>query len=189
MSALVAFLAAAIIQSPNYWIRLAGIFVLFVSLMLDDCDGDIARYKNMASDFGKRLDLLLDSAKDVVLLAAVSSLAFNQFKASWIIWAGSLALGGTLLYSYSSDLLYGLNVRKWDQTISFSRSSAKFCIALLQVRYPIMAVFMVLNYMQIYLIFAGVTSLGAVMFDGYSTWKESKSPPRQVSTKDSLPLL
>lgn len=109
--------------------------MLFISLILDDCDGDIARYKNMVSSFGQRFDLLSDGAKDVALLAAVSLLAFNQFKNSWIIWVGSLAVGGTVLYCYSSVRLYGLKAREWQQPTTFSDASAKVCMALWHVRY------------------------------------------------------
>jgi len=136
VSAIVAFLAAAIIQSPIYWMRLVGVVAWFIGYVLDFCDGDIARYRNMKSKFGHWFEAVSDRAKDVALLAAVTVLAVSQFRASWVIWAGCLAIGGTLLHSYT--ITYGFKA----STEPFQSSPlAKFG----NIHYVLMAAFIVLN--------------------------------------------
>jgi phosphatidylglycerophosphate synthase len=165
MSALVAFLAATLVQSSTYWIRLVGVVVWFMGYILDICDGDIARYRNMKSEFGHWFEAVSDRAKDLALLAGITLLAFNQIQASWVIWVGSLALGGTILHAYASS--YGFKASK----PSSSGSLAKFG----QLHYVLLAVFMVLNYVQVYLVIVALTSLSAVAFDVYFTWKKSRT--------------
>lgn len=162
-SVLVAFLAALLVQSSIYWIRLVGVAVWFAGYVLDLCDGEMARYRNMMTEFGHWFEAVSDRAKDLVLLAAVTLLAASQFRASWVIWAGSLAIGGTLLHSYT--ITYGFKATKPFQ----SSPLAKFG----QIHYVLMAVFVVLNVVSIYLVIVALTSLGAVVFNVYSTWKES----------------
>jgi len=159
---LVAFLAAALVLSPAYWIRLVGVVAWFVAYLFDLCDGDIARYKKMKSRFGHWFEAVSDRAKDLVLLAAITYLAFSQSQAYWVIWAGTLALGGTLLHSYV--ISYGFKAT----TKSESSSITKFG----QIHYAFMAVFMVLNFVAAYLVIVAVTSLGAVVLNVYLTWKE-----------------
>jgi len=163
LSTVVAFLAAAIIRSPTYWMRLVGVVVWFIGYILDLCDGDIARYRSMKSEFGHWFEAVSDRAKDLALLAAVTALAFSQVRASWVIWAGCLAVGGTLLHSYT--ITYGFKATKPFQPSPV----AKFG----QIHYVLMAAFVILNLVPIYLVIVSVTSLGAVALNVYSTWKAS----------------
>lgn len=162
MSMLVAFLAAGLVLSPAYWIRLVGVVVWFVAYVLDLCDGDIARYKKLQSRFGHWFEAVSDRAKDLVLLAAITFLAFSQFQASWVIWAGTLALGGTLLHAYA--ISYGFKAAIKSQSSLITKFG--------NIHYVLMAVFIVLNFVPAYLVFVAVTSLGAVGLNVFTTWKE-----------------
>ncbi len=175
LSTLVAFLAVAIIQSSVYWIRLLGVVVWFVSFMLDICDGDIARYRKMTSEFGHWFDGVLDRAKDVVLLTAITTSTFWQTGTHWVLWVGLLALGGTLLHTYT--ISYGYKAA--ESTSPDSGPLAKFG----HIHYALLAVFAVLNYFQIYLLIVALTSLGAVAVSVCLSWKATlnKAPPPEAT--------
>ena len=152
-------------QSSVYSFRVGGVVLWFVAYILDFCDGDIARYKQMKSEFGHWVEAISDRAKDMVLLAAVTYFEFGQLRAPWIIWVGSLALGGTIIHSYA--ITYGFKANKPFSASPLARFEG--------IHNALLALCVVLNYLQIYLLFVAVTSLGSTAFNVYSTWKAYSS--------------
>ena len=110
ISTAVGFLGAAIIASPIYGARILGVAIWFVAFILDFCDGEIARYERMKSDYGHWFDSVTDRAKDLALLTAITASTFWQTQAPWVLLAGLLALGGTLLHSYA--ISYGYKAKE-----------------------------------------------------------------------------
>ena len=98
---LIAAAAAALFYYDlNIW---AGVLVQ-ASSIVDGVDGDLARAKNMASQFGGFFDALLDRYADAVILAGLGYWAF-KFQAgadqtTTTILAG-VAIIGSLMISYS----------------------------------------------------------------------------------------
>jgi len=101
LSTFAAILAAALIQWSTYYIRIAGILIWFLAYVLDFCDGEIARYRNMQTEFGHWLDVVSDRLKDVALFTAVTLLAVRESQSTIAVLTGLLALGGTMVYTYS----------------------------------------------------------------------------------------
>lgn len=148
------------IQWSTYYIRIAGILIWFLAYVLDFCDGEIARYRNMQTEFGHWLDVVSDRLKDVALFTTVTLLAVRESQSTITVLAGLLALGGTMVHAYSVG---ASSIGR--QTKQFSQD--KFG----NINYAIMAVLVLLNQAELFLwIVVLVTSLG-LLFRIYSTWR------------------
>lgn len=64
--------AAIAVGSPGAAIPFAGTLLVWLSAILDGCDGELARVKWMASEAGARLDLFGDHVVNFAVLAAVA---------------------------------------------------------------------------------------------------------------------
>ena len=162
LSTFVAILGAAMIQWSTYYVRITGILIWFLAYVLDFCDGEIARYRDMKTEFGHWFDVVSDRMKDVALFTAVTLLAVRESQSTITVLAGLLALGGTMVYAYS------VSARPSDRlTTQFSPDRFG------NVNYAIMAVLVLLNEAELFLyVVVLVTSLG-LLFSIYSTWSKS----------------
>jgi phosphatidylglycerophosphate synthase len=73
----------------------------YLGYVLSFCYGEIACYRNMRTEFGHCLDVATDRLKDVSLFTAVTLLAVRESRSTTVVFAGLLALGGTMVYAYS----------------------------------------------------------------------------------------
>jgi len=157
LSTFAAILAAALIQWSTYYIRIAGILIWFLAYVLDFCDGEIARYRNMQTEFGHWLDVVSDRLKDVALFTAVTLLAVRESQSTIAVLTGLLALGGTMVYAYS--------VSASDQGKEFDDISPdRFGNA----NYVLMAILVVLNRPIIFLCLAAVVTFAGLSLKLYS---------------------
>ena len=83
----------------TYTSLLIGAFLLLVCYTLDNCDGEVARIKNMRSHFGMRFDTFVDWIVHTVFFVCLgwgATLATGQ---NWWLWTGIAAgVGGTINY-------------------------------------------------------------------------------------------
>ena len=63
---------AALVASADYALCLLGTFLVWLSSILDGCDGEIARLKLLSSEAGRRFDLLGDYLVNCSLIAAIA---------------------------------------------------------------------------------------------------------------------
>jgi 1L-myo-inositol 1-phosphate cytidylyltransferase / CDP-L-myo-inositol myo-inositolphosphotransferase len=91
--------AAASVLGASYARGIVGALLLVASYVLDNCDGELARLRNRASDFGRFLDMfggwLVHAALFASLGLAVSARTGQEFW-SWLGWLA--VAGGTLDY-------------------------------------------------------------------------------------------
>jgi CDP-L-myo-inositol myo-inositolphosphotransferase len=71
--------AAMFLQRGHYLSVLLGAAIFQVFSILDGCDGEIARAKNLESKFGERLDNLCDFLGSLIYVLALGS-GLNRFK-------------------------------------------------------------------------------------------------------------
>lgn len=94
LSLLVGLGAAVCFLENNYYIRLIGAFLFVLCYLLDNCDGEVARIKDMSSKFGDHYDTFVDW---IVHTALFLSLGYSNFKAGddvlWL-WLGVIAGAG-----------------------------------------------------------------------------------------------
>ena len=91
---------ALFIVDFNIWAGLAA----QSSSVVDGVDGELARRKNMATQFGGFLDAVLDRYADVAILAGLTYWAIEheaRVATAFVLIAGLLAIAGALIVSYS----------------------------------------------------------------------------------------
>ncbi len=107
---------------------LGGLLAQFASV-LDGCDGEIARLKYQASDYGGWLDAVLDRYGDAALILGLTwALAPEQGNMAWLL--GSLALAGSFMASYTADKYDGWASREGARRWRMGRDLRIFLIAL-----------------------------------------------------------
>jgi len=81
------------------YILIGGVFV-WLSIILDLVDGEVARIKNKVSTFGKWFDGTLDRVGDTMVLAGMSIGVYVQNPSVWIVVLGLFATFSTLLWRH-----------------------------------------------------------------------------------------
>ena len=93
-------------------VRWAGLLVLFGG-MWDIFDGQLARVSGMASKFGAFYDSTLDRISEIVVFVGLLSL-YNRYGGElgdvWMVYALFLAMGGSLMVSYTRARAEGLGL-------------------------------------------------------------------------------
>jgi len=93
-------------------VRWAGVLVLFGGLW-DIFDGQLARVSGMASKFGAFYDSTLDRISEIVVFLGLLSL-YNRYGGElgdvWMVYAIFLAMGGSLMVSYTRARAEGLGL-------------------------------------------------------------------------------
>ncbi len=83
----------------TYSYTLLGAFFLLICYVLDNCDGEIARLKNMCSHFGMRYDTFVDWVVHTVFFVCLGWGATAAMGQEWWLWVGIVTgLGGTINY-------------------------------------------------------------------------------------------
>jgi len=111
LSLLAGLLGAACFLPGTWAWGVTGGLMLIACYTLDNCDGEVARIKNMSSDWGARFDDLADWLVDSAFFAA---LGFGTWGATgqwpWLACGLAAAAGATI--DYGVDLVYHARIRK-----------------------------------------------------------------------------
>ncbi len=100
ISFLISLLGAGLLSVGQYAVALAGGLLVQLASIVDGCDGEIARLKQMSSARGAWLDTVLDRYADMAVALAVT-FAFAAAHAGPLPWiVGFLAAFGFILASY-----------------------------------------------------------------------------------------
>jgi len=98
-----------------------GAILAQLASIIDGCDGEIARLKFKASDFGGWYDAVLDRYADAFLLFG---LTYHVYSLDWsfiVLLIGFLAIIGSFMNSYTADKFDGLMKRKLTAMGSYFR--------------------------------------------------------------------
>ncbi|MDO6461195.1 NTP transferase domain-containing protein [Granulosicoccaceae sp. 1_MG-2023] len=122
-------LGAGLMLLPHYWALALGGLLAQAASVLDGCDGEIARLKYQASDYGGWLDAVLDRYSDALLLTA---LALHSWQDGTLaaVPVGFLAVTGALVLSYTADKYDGLMRDKGGSRFRLGRDVRLLVIAL-----------------------------------------------------------
>ncbi len=108
--------AAATLYASSQNFELWTAVLLIVSYIFDNCDGEIARQKNLISKFGHRFDSFSDWLVHFSFFFALGSACHNATGDSWWLWLGwAAALGSTINY------LIALIYEKLDENALYTR--------------------------------------------------------------------
>ncbi len=97
LSLVLGLIGAGLFIFTDWYLNVMGGVLLVASYVLDNCDGEIARIKQMSSEFGARLDDIVDSTVDTFFFLALgygtASASGNQI---WL-WLGIAAALGAFI--------------------------------------------------------------------------------------------
>ncbi len=83
----------------DYLSVLVGAVLFLICYVLDNCDGEIARLKNMRSRFGMRFDTFVDWLVHTVFFGCVGWGATETTGQEWWFWLGiATSVGGSINY-------------------------------------------------------------------------------------------
>jgi phosphatidylglycerophosphate synthase len=87
----------------GYWNALIGAVFSVSASILDGCDGEVARLKLQASDFGCWLDTICDYLYYIFIFVGMTvGLVRSTGKTSYLTWGGMLLLGAIAMFVLSS---------------------------------------------------------------------------------------
>ena len=92
-------LAGFFFSKGNYFTSLSGAAVYQLLSVLDNCDGEIARAKNLKSEFGGWLDIFVDLLNDTALFTGISIGLLKNDSQAFIFLFGILAITGNFFHS------------------------------------------------------------------------------------------
>jgi hypothetical protein len=93
LNALLGLMGAVLLLAGGYWATVAGSAILVLSIILDGCDGEIARLKFLESEFGRKLDFFLDNVVNTAAIFAVGAGYFLQSGESLYLYLGLYTAG------------------------------------------------------------------------------------------------
>jgi CDP-L-myo-inositol myo-inositolphosphotransferase len=102
VSFLLSLLAAIIMASAGHLFLVLGALLAQLSSILDGCDGEIARLKNISSKYGGWFDQTLDRYADFLLITGLTFHTYYLHQSIYVFLIGILAIGGSLILSYSA---------------------------------------------------------------------------------------
>ena len=110
------FVAAALLASTSYQLRLCGALLFLLSITLDGVDGEVARLTMMESRFGQRLDVITDNVVHVAIFVgmAIGCYRLSDSNAYFYVLALLLTGFGACALSVSRALnLAGDEAHRW----------------------------------------------------------------------------
>ena len=88
--------AAFFSHGAHTYTIIAGLFY-FISTVFDQCDGEVARHKQMTSDFGKTFDIIVDSIVNATITIGITIAIYKTNGSGLTIIAGLLAMTGIVI--------------------------------------------------------------------------------------------
>jgi len=105
----------------GYLNLVAGAILAQFASIIDGSDGEIARLKFKASEFGGWYDAVLDRYADAFLLFGLTWHVFSSNRSFYILLIGFLSIIGSFMNSYTADKYDGLMKRKLTAMGSYFR--------------------------------------------------------------------
>ena len=111
LSLIFGLLSAICFSLGEYNAGVIGALFLIVSYTLDNCDGEVARIKNMSSDFGAKFDDMADWIVDASFFIALGYGTSQSNSEIFWLWLGIIAASGAFI-DYIIDLRYHAKNKK-----------------------------------------------------------------------------
>ena len=117
-------LCALCFISSNYIVGVIGALLLTMSYAFDNCDGEVARVKNMSSEFGAKFDDISDWMVDASFFAALGYGTSQVMNQSLWFWFGCAAAAGAFI-DYVVDLFYHAKNEEEEDSMSREEVAAE----------------------------------------------------------------
>jgi phosphatidylglycerophosphate synthase len=154
-SALLGLSGACLLAQPSRFMQVLGSLLFLTSTIIDGCDGEIARLTFQESDFGAKLDLIMDNVVHICLFSGIALGLYWEAHNPLYLWLGGLTLGGILgsMAMYLPHVWHPPNHRSTLMRLHESLASRDFAYAL-----PLLALFGKLTW------FLWTAALGTYLF-------------------------
>lgn len=113
-SFVLSLLAALFFSRQGYLMLAAGAMLAQIASVIDGCDGEVARLKFLASDYGGWFDAVLDRYADGFLLFGLTWHAFTYGGDGYALFTGFMAIIGSFMLSYTADKYDSLMKSRFD---------------------------------------------------------------------------
>ncbi len=123
--------SALFLSMGNYLATLLGGLLVQLSSIIDGCDGEVARLKYRASEYGAWLDSVLDRYSDAFILLGATVGLYRYGLWGMELWIlGYAALAGSLISSYTATKYDALIKSRGKAVWRFGRDTRLFIIML-----------------------------------------------------------
>lgn len=103
-SLFLALISAYFFFLGDYKSLLIGLAILFVSQVLDSCDGEVARYHGIKSNFGRWYDESTDVIKGTFLFLGISIGVYQNMNSITPLLLGTMSIINIILFNYIRQL-------------------------------------------------------------------------------------
>jgi len=124
ISLLFGLLCAACFISGNHIAGIIGGLFLTASYTFDNCDGEVARIKNMSSEFGAKFDDMVDWMVDASFFAALGYGTSQIMNQPFWFWLGCAAAAGAFI-DYVVDLFYHSKNEQKEDSMSREKQASE----------------------------------------------------------------
>lgn len=174
-------IAAALLASVSYWMRLAGAILFLVCITIDGVDGEVARLRMVESKFGAKLDVLTDNLVHVAVFAGLIAGCYRASHNAAYFYLLAVLLGGFAACAVSVNRalhVAGAEAERWIGRVE--RATGRDFAYLI----VILAVINRLSY------FAWGTAFGTYVFAAGLWWMTSRRrvAPAAASTAAATPV-
>ena len=97
VSAGIGLSGALLLAHPSRLWQVLGSLLFLLSTIIDGCDGEIARLTFQESEFGAKLDVIMDNVVHIFLFSCIALGLYRQEQHTLYLLLGGLTLGGVLL--------------------------------------------------------------------------------------------
>lgn len=125
LSLLFGLLGAVCFMLGDYVFNITGSLLLTLSYTLDNCDGEVARIKNMSSEFGAKFDDMVDWMVDTSFFAALGYGTSQLMNQPFWFWLGCAAALGAFI-DYIVDLFYYARNEKKEDSLTREERAVDF---------------------------------------------------------------
>lgn len=118
LNSLLGLVGALLILPGTYWAQVSGAALLVLSVIIDGCDGELARIKFFETSLGRKLDFFLDNVVNTTAIFAAGAGYYFRFGES--VYLG-LALYSAVLAAVAVWPVYSLFFRHGQKAVSEGR--------------------------------------------------------------------
>ncbi len=97
LSLVIGIVSAAFFSHGTHTYTMTAGVLYFISTIFDQCDGEVARAKQMESDFGRVFDIIVDSIVNAAIVIGITMAIHKSNGSSLTIVAGLLAMMGIVI--------------------------------------------------------------------------------------------
>jgi 1L-myo-inositol 1-phosphate cytidylyltransferase / CDP-L-myo-inositol myo-inositolphosphotransferase len=94
ISLILGIVSGAFFSLGEYTYTIAAGLLYFLSTVFDQCDGEVARLKQMETEFGRKLDIIVDAIANAVIVIGITIAVYMRMGSVLVIIAGFLAMTG-----------------------------------------------------------------------------------------------